>query len=106
MTEKLQNVLECYESIGKWLSDEVPERWDRIDVEFQIISVDDVWDYTITYVPHGSPAVEKQFFIDDTGFHDCFFQLARMTSKPDKGFFKRCKFSLHSDGRYKSDFEY
>jgi len=100
------NPFECYEAIGKWLSNAVPEPWDRIEVYFEIIEMDDVWEDCIVYFPKKSPLIEKQFFIDDFDFTDCFYQLARLTSEEGKGFFKRCDFVLNNDGRYKVDFQY
>jgi hypothetical protein len=106
MTEELKNAFDCYGAIAKWLIEEAPEPWENIVVEFEIIEIDDVSNERIEYVPKKDPQSRKQFFIDDTGFAECFFQLARLTSTPEKGLFRKCKFTLLADGRYKSDFEY
>lgn len=106
MSAKFSNPFECYEAIGRWLTEEAPEPWVSITAHFTIVEIDDVSNEQLDYVPKKSPKKVKQFFIDDTGFAECFFQLARLTSTPEKGFFKKCKFTLDQDGQYKVDFEY
>jgi hypothetical protein len=103
---RFNNVFECYSEIGKWLSNEAPEAWEKITIDFRIIVIDDVCEYVIDYVPDNSDTEERQFFIDDTNFWDCFYQLARLTSTLEKGFFKKCIFALYKNGKYKCDFEY
>jgi len=103
---KFANAFECYEEIARWLSEEVPEPWEQILIDFEIIEIDDVSEYIISYHPSIKKYTEKQFFIDDTNFHDCFFELARLTSTKERGFFKKCRFVLNKDGTYKSAFEY
>jgi len=97
---------ECYEAIGKWLAKDVPEPWIRIEIEFEIIAIDNVCNDLIRYVPKNKPGITRQFFIDDTDFSDYFFSLARLTSTAEKGFFRKCKYVIFSDGRYSCDFEY
>jgi hypothetical protein len=101
------NAFECYEAIGRWLSEEAPEPWEEIAVEFTILEIDDVSEDVIRYKPsRGLLKRHKQFFIDDTRFADCFFALAKLTSTPEKGFFRKCHFTLLKGGRYEADFEY
>jgi len=100
------DVLECYEEIGKWLMEGVPAPWSHIVIEFEIIEIDDVSEYWIEYTPQRSPAKKKQFFINDTNFDDCFFQLAKLTSTAEKGFFRKCRFELDQDGSYNASFQY
>jgi hypothetical protein len=104
----LGSQLECFEEIARRLVEAVPEPWERIEVEFgfEAHEIDDVCEYTIVYFPARKPRSEKQIFIDDTEFTDCFFQLARFTSTPEKGFYKKCLFILHKDGRYTTNFDY
>lgn len=106
MPTTYKNVLECYEAIGRFLTESVPEPWQSIVVDFEIIEIDDVSEDCIVYTPLKSPTVEKQFFINNTNFANCFFQLARLTSTPEKGLFRKCKYALYQGGRYKVDFEY
>jgi hypothetical protein len=103
---KFKNAFECYEKIGQWLSKEAPEPWEQITIDFEIIEIDDVSEYMISYHPSQKKDSEKQFFIDDTNFDDCFFELARLTSSRERGFFRKCRFILNKDGTYKSAFEY
>jgi hypothetical protein len=107
MNQPFKNAFECYDAIGRWLIEGAPEPWKRITIEFEIEVMDDVCEYCIFYTPKRwwRPR-EAQFFIDDTNFTDCFYQLARLTSTLEKGFFKRCRFSLMQNGKYTTDFEY
>jgi len=101
------DVFECYEAIGRWLSEEAPEPWREITVEFGIIAIDDVSEYVITYRPSGWRLWKRrQFFIDNTNFDNCFFSLAKLISTADKGFFRKCKYVLKKDGSYAISFEY
>lgn len=106
MTNKFLGVFEWYEAIGKWLVENAPEPWEKIVIDFQIEEIDDVCEYCIVYFPLGSSKTEKQFFLHDTNFFDCFYQLARFTSTPEKGLCRKSKFTLNKDGRYETDFEY
>ena len=107
MSVVFNNAFECYDAIGQWLTDGVPEPWEEIAVEFEIIVIDDVSEDVIDYLPsEGFFRKRKQFFINDTGFAECFFALAKLTSTPEKGLFKKCRYVLKKDGRYRADFEY
>jgi hypothetical protein len=96
---------QIYEAIGKRLAEEAPEAWERIEIEYEILEIDDVCEYVIRYAPKRKSGT-KQFFVDDTDFHDLFYQLARATSTVEKGLFKRCKYVLFVDGHFSCDFEY
>ena len=106
MAQTFKDAFGCYEAIGQWLMKGAPEPWESITVEFEILEMNDVSEQVIYYSPQKNPRKEKQFFIEDTRFADCFYQLARLTSTPDKGLFKKCYFTLHADGRYDTRFEY
>ena len=106
MKQAFANPFECYEAIGNWLIEAAPEPWKQITVEFEIIEIDDVSDYCIYYSPKHSWRKEGQFFIEHAHFTDCFFQLAHLTSTPEKGLFKTCHFVLSDVGTYKADFAY
>lgn len=106
-TTAFADALECYEAIGRWLNEEAAEPWEQIAVEFTILEMDDVSEQVIRYKPSRSiRRRHKQFFIADTRFEDCFFALAKLTSTPEKGFFKKCRFILAGTGQYKVDFDY
>jgi hypothetical protein len=107
MKRTYQDAFECYEEIGCRLMEAVPEPWKTITIDFEVIAIDDVCEDCIVYVPKRwwRPR-EAQFSIDDTNFSDCFYQLARLTSTPEKGFFKKCRFVLLQNGKYTADFEY
>jgi hypothetical protein len=101
------NAFDCYEAIGRWLTEAAPEPWEQIAVDFTILEIDDVSETVITYAPsRGLFRRLRQFFIDDTRFADCFFALARLTSAPGKGYFKTCHYVLSKNGKYKANFDY
>lgn len=106
MTESFANVFECYEAIGKWLTEEAPEPWESIIADFEIIQIDDVSREVIQYIPTKAPGKLKSFCIDDMGYADCFFQLAKLSSTPEKGLFKTCQFKLQKNGSYHVEFGY
>ena len=106
MTTKYKDAFECYEVIGRWLTEEAPAPWKTIVVDFKLIAIDDVSEYVIKYYPVKAPTVGKQIFIDESELWDAFYQLARLTRSPEKGLFKKCKFTLFDTGKYTSDFEY
>ena len=97
---------ECYEAIGRWLSEAAPEPWTTITVEFEIIEIDDVSEQCIYYTPKDLARREGQFFIDDLAFGDCFHQLARLTKKPGINYFQKCQFALSDAGSYRVNFTY
>ncbi len=107
MPQSFTNAFECYEAIGQRLVDAVPEPWKKITVEFEIIEIDDVCDYCIFYEPKRWWRLkEGQSSIEDTLFIGCFYALARLTSTPEKGLFRKCEYVLSQDGTYKVNFEY
>lgn len=74
MARTYSNAFECYEAIGSWLANAVPEAWKQITIEFEIIVIDDVSEECIYYKPKRWWRKEGQFFIEDTNFTDIFFQ--------------------------------
>jgi hypothetical protein len=97
---------ECYDVICHWLADAVPDYWDRIRVDFEIIEMDTVSEVSMYYVSMRSTLGRKYFSIDDTRFAACFYALARSMSTPEKGLFRKCEFTLRDGGYYEADFEY
>ena len=98
-----QDPIECYEAIASLLSKAVPEPWSdiRVKVELDEESVD----MTSDYAPSRSPRSRRE--IDYVpGLGDCFYDLARLVSTPEKGLYKRCVFILSRDGKYDTQFEY
>jgi hypothetical protein len=107
LSPKFANAFECYEAIGRRLAEEAPEPWERIEIEFTILEIDDVSEQVIRYVPSRRMSKRyRQFFIRDPDFQECFFALARLTSTPEKHFFRKCRFVLSGSGKYKVDFDY
>jgi hypothetical protein len=103
----LDNPVVCLETIGRFLAQGAPEPWSEIAIKFTIIAIDDVCEYVITYKPKGyKRGRPKQFFVDETDFHDCFFELAKLSSTKDRGFFETCVYTLRADGSYSTDFTY
>ncbi|MBW8310842.1 MAG: hypothetical protein K0M64_02300 [Rhizobium sp.] len=97
---------DCYEEIGSQLTSAVPEPWKSITIELEIEAIDEIAEYCIYYTPKGWFRREGQFFIDDPSLVECFYRLARLTSKPEIGYFTKCKFVLSEDGAYRVEFTY
>jgi hypothetical protein len=102
----IDNPIACFLAIGRWLSCHAPQPWLSIAVKFTIFVIDDVSEEVISYVPEKHQGERLQFFIDDTGFADCFFALAKLTSKPPASYFQTCTYVLNADGTYNADFVY
>jgi len=97
---------ECYEAIAGHLMNAVPGAWEKITIEFEIMELDHACEYAISYVPKGAFHKVREFFLDDRDFVFLFYSLARATSDEGKGFYKKCRFSVSANGRYKCDFTY
>jgi hypothetical protein len=93
---------ECYQAIGSLIASAIEEPWDdaRVDAELDGIEITLIK----TYLPKGGGKRRDIPFIPTLG--ECFYRLARLVSSEDKGLFKKCTFTLHSDGKYSTDFVY
>lgn len=110
MIGKHLNHIECSEAIAAHLVRNVPAPWRRIEVLVKIDYDDDMVSTQCTYYPSARD-VEKRFFgIEDAhenvDFARSFKELAHLTSTPELGLFKRCKFTLEPDGKHRAEYEY
>lgn len=93
--------IECYEAIAELLRISIKEPWDSIFLKVEL------YETSVNLESSYSTANEKgKEFLADYRVAECFYDLARLISTPEKGFFKKCVFTLTRDGRYKIDFEY
>lgn len=104
------NHIECSEAIATHLVRNVPAQWRLIEVLVDIVHEDEMVTTECIYYPPASRAKKEWFGIDNAyenvEFGRCFIQLAHLTSTPERGLFKRCKFTLESDGKYRTEYEY
>lgn len=95
--------LECYQAIGAALAGAARQPWDRIVVEAELDeeSVDAV-------VACWRDGADKpgEYLTGVPRLASHIYDLARLTSTPEKGLFKSCTFTLAKDGTYTVDFAY
>jgi hypothetical protein len=107
---KYSNHIECSEEIVAHLARNVPAPWRLIEVLAEIVHEDEMVTTECIYYPTARRAKKDWFGIDDAHenvrFARCFIELAHLTSTPELGLFKRCKFTLESDGKYRTEYEY
>jgi hypothetical protein len=97
---------ECYEFIGQQLAQAVPETWEQITVDFEIIEINSVSRKQIYYTALNKSGDRKPFHVEDPDFDNCFFQLAELTNDDWRGSFQKCRFILNHDGSFQTFFEY
>ena len=102
MQLQFDNQLECYQAIGGLIASAIDEPWTdaRVDAELDGVEVTLIK----TYLPKGGTKRRDVPFIPTLG--ECFYRLARLVSTEEKGLFKKCSFTLYSDGKYNTDFVY
>ncbi len=94
---------DCCQTIAKYMDEAVSRPWSdvRIDVKLDGEAI-----YLVSsYQPRDSIGKREECLVDDF-VAECFYQLARLVSTPEKGLFKECVFILKSDGKYNADFVY
>ena len=94
---------DCCETIAKYMDEAVSSPWSEIQVD---VKLDGEAIYLVSsYLPSGGAEGWRECLAHDY-VAECFYQLARLVSTPEKGLFKKCVFTLKSDGRYNADFYY
>jgi len=102
MSLDFRDQFECLEAIAIALADVMPEPWEelRVDVELEGPKVL----IMKTYQPSSGGKRKDVPTVFSLG--DWFPQLARLVSTEEKGFYKKCVFTLTKDGEYKAEYEY
>jgi hypothetical protein len=102
MLTNFKDQFECLETIANGLADAMEEPWDdiRVDVELKGVQV------TITGCCYPILKGEFRDLPDVPMLGIWFYQLARLVSAEEKGFYKKCVFTLTKDGEYKTEYEY
>lgn len=93
--------IECYEAIGGALSDSATKEWDRIVVE---ATLDGIRIDAVVTCTKGGQVVEYLTAVPELA--DNVYDLARLVSTEEKGFFKKLVFTLESSGKFNVDFSY
>ena len=109
MFKKYEDYHAALERIGLILVGNVPEEWKEIQADVEL-HPDDVVQTSHFYRPASDASKEQPLRIasgyEHLEFSDCFKQLAKLTSTPEKGLFKKCKFIMQGTGKYTAEYEY
>jgi hypothetical protein len=94
--------IECYQAMGVCLSNAATEAWDRMEVDAtldgnQVDLVVGCW---------RADRAEAAYLTEIPRLGRYVYELARLVSTEEKGFFKKCFFTLHKDGTFRVDFAY
>lgn len=94
--------IECYQAIANDLANSVSEPWDKIKVDVERFGDDSINTMVTYYLSNG-----RKIGSTDAQMIPFYFDaLASLVSTPEKGLYKKCTFTLFSDGKFDSDFEY
>ena len=106
-TENLQfeDIVECYQFIGSHLSAAAPEPWTWIKLTVLIDEISAL--QTVTYGPQDDSRPNGTFSVKSPPYFGfAFYDLRELTSDAERGFFKKCVFTLDSSGNYDVEFDY
>jgi hypothetical protein len=97
------DAIECYGAMGKTLASSARAPWTRILVDATLSGnrVDAVVSYW-----NGETGEPAGYLSGVPMLARYLYELARIVSTEEKGFFKKCCFGLTSDGKYDVNFEY
>jgi hypothetical protein len=103
------NHVDCTDAIARYLVRNVPGQWKRIEALIEVEHDIEMVTSELIYRREGKS--EPEWFTiedgeEDMEFGDCFVQLARLLSTPGQGLFKKCRFAVNPDGRYRAEYEY
>jgi hypothetical protein len=97
------------ERIGQILAANVREDWVEIQADVELLP-DDIVKTSHFYRPASNLSGETPLHIASGFEHmelgDCFQQLAKLTSTPAKGHFKKAVYRLLNTGKYTADYQY
>jgi hypothetical protein len=94
---------ECYQAIGRALVAAAKTDWNKIVAAItldgeRVDAVVACWDKG-----HEAPS---SYLTGVPMLARYFYELARLVSTDEKGLFKKCTFTLYSDGKYNTNFVY
>ncbi|CCN72619.1 hypothetical protein [Vibrio nigripulchritudo] len=93
--------LEYYQAIASELVETINETW--ISIEIEAILLEDSIELEVVYFrPDGS----EESRVRSIMLADYFYELARVVSNESKGLYKKCNFTLKSNGTFDVNFEY
>ena len=96
---------ECYRAIGALLAGAITEPWKETVVDVKLVASAQSVELINWYVPKADDTARKHLpYVPGLG--RCFYDLAPLLSTEDKGYYKRCVFTLWPDGRYDAQFVY
>lgn len=103
MKDQFDNVAACYQAIGAALAMASRSPWDRISVDATLdgVRVDTI---VSCWEDGAEKAVSYLTGVPRLASH--IYDLARLVSTQEKGFFKKCYFNLKKDGKFDVSFVY
>jgi hypothetical protein len=94
--------IECYQAIGSALATAAKNPWNSIKAEIALQDCE--VEAVVSYIDAGSGATGYLTGVPMLARY--FYELARLVSTEEKGFFKRCVFTMDRSGRYETKFVY
>lgn len=93
--------LECYEAIANELFKIIPDQWDSVEIEAKLVGESSIELIALYHNSYG-----KHSIFDCKMLPRYFFELRKLVSPDNRGYYKACTFKLYSNGEYDTDFEY
>jgi hypothetical protein len=103
MTQEFKDQFECLEAIANALAEAIEEPWEDLRVDAQRFS-DVELSLIKTYLPSSGGKRKDVPFVPV--LHFWFMDLAKLVSTREKGFYKKCVFTLTKDGEFNTKYEY
>lgn len=98
-----KDAIDCYQAMGKTLSAAAHAPWTRILVDATLADIR--VDAVVTYWD-GKDEKPTGYLAGVPRLAQYVYELARLVSSEEKGLFKKCRFELYSDGKFRVSFEY
>ncbi len=93
--------VECYEAITNELVHIIKDQWDSVEIEAKTTGESSINIKAVYFNARG-----KHSIIDFVMIPRYFYELRKLVSTEDKGFYKVCKFKILNNGKYDTNFEY
>lgn len=96
-----EHIDQFYEAIANELNTIFPEPWIKVEVEAR--RFEGSINIKVVYT---KPDGNRESDVDEIMLPEYFFDLAKVVSTPEKGFYKICNFTMDNKGKFDVTFEY